>query len=108
MSNYFLQVIWRKTESVLKQTERIFFCGYSFPDADIHIKYLLKRIEINRGSSPEIFIINNHDKKAPSQKILEKERYMRFFSDTQKVKYLDMSFEDFCHNDIDSTTIQEL
>ncbi len=63
MSNFHLQQIWRKAELALRQAKRIFFCGYSFPDADIHIKYLLKRAEIYKGSSPEIFIINHFPEK---------------------------------------------
>ena len=96
MSNYYLQKIWHRAENVLKQAKRIFFCGYSFPDADIHVKYLLKRIEINRGSTPEIFIINNHEKKSDDQKESEKLRYMRFFKNSENVDYTDQSFENFC------------
>jgi len=101
MSNFYLQEIWRKTENALKQAKRIFFCGYSFPDADIHIKYLLKRVEINRGSTPEIFIINNHEEKSDFQKESEELRYKRFFKDNEKVHYTSQSFENFCERGID-------
>jgi len=100
MSNYFLQQIWRKAEMVLLKAERIIFCGYSFPDADIHIKYLLKRVEVNRGKTPEIFIINNHKGKKIDIKRQEELRYKRFFGNPKKVKYLDCSFEKFCQNGI--------
>jgi len=96
MSNHFLQQIWRKAEFALSKAKRIIFCGYSFPDADIHIKYLLKRVEINRSSTPDIFIFNNHHGKQEEIKRQEKERYERFFSDKHKVHYLDKSFQDFC------------
>ncbi len=96
MSNFYLQEIWHKAENALKQAKRIFFCGYSFPDADIHIKYLLKRVEINRGSTPEIFIINNHEGKSDFQRKDEELRYKRFFKDSQRVHYTNQSFEDFC------------
>ena len=100
MSNYFLQQIWRKAEKTLMKANRIIFCGYSFPDADIHIKYLLKRVEVNRGSTPEIYIFNNRNGKNPETKKQEKERYERFFTEKQKVKYLDKSFQDFCNNGV--------
>ena len=100
MSNYFLRQIWRKAEKALSKANRIIFCGYSFPDADIHIKYLLKRVEVNRGSTPEIYVFNDHDGKNGETKKQERERYNRFFSTKQKVKYLDKSFEDFCNSGV--------
>jgi NAD-dependent SIR2 family protein deacetylase len=100
MSNHFLQQIWRETENALMVANRIVFCGYSFPDADIHIKYLLKRAEVNRGTTPDIYIFNNHKGKKDDDRNQEKIRYEKFFSDKGKVKYLDKSFEDFCQQGI--------
>ena len=100
MSNYYLQLIWRSAENTLRKAERIFFCGYSFPDADVHIKYLLKRVELNRGRTPEIFIINNHSGKHDANKLQEESRYKRFFSNKQKIHYLNLSFEEFCDKGI--------
>lgn len=100
MSNHFLQQIWREAEDILMTANRIVFCGYSFPDADIHIKYLLKRVEVNRTATPNIYVFNNHAGKADSVKEQEKDRYERFFSDKERVRYLDKSFEDFCRNGI--------
>jgi hypothetical protein len=101
MSNFFLQQIWNKAEMNLKRTKRIFFCGYSFPDADIHIKYLLKRAELNLSTPFEIFIINNHRGKTEQQKQEEKRRFERFFKDKHKIHYTDLSFQDFCQRAID-------
>jgi hypothetical protein len=100
MSNYYLQEIWRWAEIVLSKANRIIFCGYSFPDADIHIKYLLKRVEINKGLTPEIIIVNNHEGKSDFQKSSEKLRYKRFFRDKNKVRYTQLSFEEFCSKGI--------
>jgi len=101
-SNFYLQEVWHKAEKALNQAKRIFFCGYSFPDADIHIKYLLKRVEINKESAPEIFIINNHEGKSDYKKESEKLRYERFFKNSHKVHYTDQSFEDFCERGVDN------
>lgn len=98
MSNHFLQLIWRKAEHALLRANKIIFCGYSFPDADIHIKYLFKRVELNKGSTPDIYIVNNHSGKKDDVKEEEKSRYKRFFADSRKIKYLDISFQDFCKN----------
>ncbi|QVW35807.1 SIR2 family protein [Geobacter sulfurreducens] len=100
MSNFFLQQIWREAENTLIAARRIIFCGYSFPDADVHIKYLLKRIELNTGTCPDIYIFNSHHGKGDEVKEQEKQRYERFFSDKTKIYYLDKSFEDFCNNGI--------
>lgn len=48
-SNIFLNCVWNNAEYFLREVNHIIFCGYSFPDADIHIKYLLKRVETNRN-----------------------------------------------------------
>lgn len=100
MSNYYLQEIWRQAEISLKRIHRIFFCGYSFPDADMHVKYLLKRIENKLGYTPEIFVINNHKGKSRRQREEEKLRYGRFFKDSEKVHYTSLSFQHFCQNGI--------
>ena len=46
-NNYILEQ-WNESEKLLTSTEHLIFCGYSFPDADMHVKYLLKKAEINR------------------------------------------------------------
>ncbi len=100
MSNYHLQQIWHESEIPLKDAKRIFFCGYSFPDADIHIKYLLKRAEIFKGNIPEIYVINNFKKKKDDQKKIEESRYKRFFKYGKNVNYTKLSFEEFCRKGI--------
>lgn len=84
----------------MKQAKRIFFCGYSFPDADIHIKYLLKRAEVNSGTDPAIFVINKHEPQSNGQREAEKQRYLRFFKNKAKVKFTNISFEEFCKDGI--------
>jgi hypothetical protein len=72
---------------------RIIFCGYSFPDADIHIKYLLKRAQTNRNTSLEFTVINHHPGKQASEIELEKCRYKRFLGSA--VDFTTKSFEEF-------------
>ena len=64
MSNRYLQEIWYKSEKALKEAKNIYFCGYSFPDADIHIKYLLKRAEINGNSNLNILLLTIPNQRA--------------------------------------------
>lgn len=99
MSNFYLQQIWKRAEQELKQASRIVFCGYSFPDADVHIKYLLKRAEVNRmGEAPEVFIVNEHKGKKKQERETERDRYMRFFKQKDKVHWTKLSFEQFAAN----------
>jgi NAD-dependent SIR2 family protein deacetylase len=99
MSNFFLQQIWKRAEEELKQAQRIVFCGYSFPDADMHIKYLLKRAEVNRtGPPPTVFIVNEHEGKTDQQREMEKDRYLRFFRRRDQVHWTNLSFQDFAGN----------
>jgi hypothetical protein len=51
LNNAFLSAIWNRTDVALCKIKHIIFCGYSFPDADLHIKYLLKRVQTNRNDT---------------------------------------------------------
>lgn len=94
MSNIFLSTVWRKSEMLLRESDAIVFCGYSFPEADIHIKYLLKRIQTSRKKDNlKIIVVNNHKQKRESTKEKEKIRYERFLG--KDVIYTEYSFEDF-------------
>ena len=95
MTNVFLNEIWYKCEQDLRRTEHIIFCGYSFPDADIHIKYLLKRIQTNKDSALRFTVINNHPGKSNDVKNEERKRYRRFLGSS--VNYTNKSFEDFAN-----------
>ncbi|MGN1033222.1 MAG: SIR2 family protein, partial [Intestinibacter sp.] len=97
MSNVFLSTVWNESEKVLRESDIIVFCGYSFPDADMHIKYLLKRIQVNRkNDNLKIIVVNNHSKKTNSVKEKEKDRYERFLG--KDVIYTEYSFEDFARD----------
>lgn len=100
MKNPFIQQIFNKTFKILRKTDRIIFCGYSFPDADMHLKYLIKKAELYKGKSFEVYIINNHDGKEESNKKDEKSRYERFFREKEKVHYTNLSFAEFCEKGI--------
>jgi len=95
MSDFHLEQVWHRAELALLEAERIFFCGYSLPDADMHIRYLLKKAEVNRGSTPDVFIISNHDKKEQAEKKTECARFKRLFRLPSKVVYTNLSFEQF-------------
>jgi hypothetical protein len=101
MTNPFIQQVFLKADKVLRSAERIFICGYSFPDADLHIKYLLKRAELFKKDPPEIYVINKHQNKKALQKDEENRRISRFFKNKNKVYYTELSFEGFAEKGID-------
>lgn len=73
MSNPYLQRVYELTEQELLSAKEIIFCGYSFPDADMHIKYLLKRSEqnSNRNEPLKIKIINHGNNPEEKTDILD-------------------------------------
>jgi len=95
MSNPYLVAVWEKTERVLRQCEQIVFCGYSLPDADIHIKYLLKRGQLNRAvPCPTIKVLNWYPGKDLRVSEDEKIRYHRLFG-ADSVDFEEISFQTF-------------
>jgi NAD-dependent SIR2 family protein deacetylase len=98
MSRVFLSLVWNKTENILRQVDHLIFCGYSFPDADIHIKYLIKRVQTNRlNRKPLRFtVINSHPGKKLQQKIEEEERFKRFLG--ARVEYTKSTFAQFARD----------
>lgn len=98
LSKVFLNQVWNKAEGELLDVEHLIFCGYSFPDADIHVKYLIKRIQKNRPhpENLKITVINNHNGKKRAIKDEEENRFKRFLGSS--VNYTQYSFEEFAKN----------
>lgn len=100
LRNPFVQQVINQVFQKFCLSKRIIFCGYSFADADIHFKYLLKKAETYRNNTPEIYVINNHATKTPFEKEEERNRYRRFFKNKDSIHYTDLSFEQFCSDGI--------
>ena len=96
MSNYFLTSVWHQLEQTLREVDHLAFCGYSFPDADLHFKYLLKRIQTNRRGKLRVSVFNHFPNKKAETSMEEKSRFQRFFG--YKVRYEAVSFEDFSND----------
>lgn len=94
-TNVNLSIIWSKVEQTLIEANQIIFCGYSFPDSDIHIKYILKRAQKNRlnGKSLKVKILNNYKGKKKASKDEERARFARYLG--SDIQYLNKSFEQF-------------
>lgn len=94
MGNFYIQKIWREVDSSLRDAQNIFLCGYSLPEADIHIKYLLKKAELfNKNKLLRFYIING--KKPSEQAEEERKRFLGFLKNKQGITYTNMTFEEF-------------
>ncbi len=94
MTNLFISTVWSEVEKTLRETDLLIFCGYSFSDVDIHIKYMIKRVQTSRKKCPLKFMIfNNHKCKTEESKKKEERRYKRFLG--EEVIFTDNSFEEF-------------
>jgi hypothetical protein len=98
LSNIFLQEVWHRAENVLSSCRTWVFCGYSFPDADMHVKYLLKRVQVNTPGLRKIFVVNWHKTKTRREAAEEEHRYRRFFGTAAQLKYERLSFEEFAEH----------
>lgn len=107
VQNFFLHQIMRKAEGALKEAKRIIFCGYSFPDADLLIRYLIKRMELNFDPRPEIYVINEFPGKREDVREVEENRYRRFFRDKDRVFYSSTTFSRFCEHGLDDHAAKE-
>lgn len=99
MSNAFLSTIWNKTENILKEVEGIIFCGYSFCESDIHIKYLIKKVQLSKSQNMKFTVINNYPDKTADSIMEEKNRYKRFLGNS--VIYSRNTFIDFVENPLE-------
>lgn len=97
MSNIFLSTVWNDVEKALRRSDVLIFCGYSFPDADIHIKYMIKKVQTNRDKGPlKIIVFNYHEGKTDLYMKREEARYKRFLG--SDIIFTRNSFQDFVSN----------
>lgn len=62
-SNPHLAQVWYEAERVLRDAQRVIFIGYSLPDDDVEVIYLLKRSLAHLR--PEQITVVEHDKSVP-------------------------------------------
>jgi len=69
--------IWLKAERELQKADEIFFIGYSLPESDVNVRYLLKKGLYRKNEYVEVNIIN-----LAGQDSLERKRYRRLFGNS--------------------------
>lgn len=82
-----IQSVWEMARLKLLEAERLIFIGYSLPEADQEVRYLLK-VGLYRENEPPPFI-HVVDKENGSE---AKKRYSRFFD---KLEYLPIGFRGY-------------
>lgn len=87
--NAYLVKIWLEAEHTLRRANEVFFIGYSLPESDIHVRYLLKKSLFRKDTPPRIVVITSPRNKEGSD--LHR-RYERFFG---VVEYHPVGFESF-------------
>lgn len=87
--NAYITKIWLEAEHVLRRATEVFFIGYSLPESDFHIRYLLKKALYRKEGNPRIIVITDPKNRQGSS--LHK-RYRRFFG---SVKLEPIGFEGF-------------
>jgi hypothetical protein len=60
LNNLYLKNIWHNAFIDITEAEKIVFIGYSFPDADFEMRYLLKKA-VQPGTAIEIVLHNTDD-----------------------------------------------
>jgi NAD-dependent SIR2 family protein deacetylase len=102
LSNVYLAVVWTKAYHALRAADQLVFCGYSFPDADMHIKYLVKRAQLNRDrhvNPLQVALVNHFPGKAPDVAAAERQRFQRFLGN--EVVDTRRSFQEFANAPLD-------
>lgn len=85
------KTLWEKAEIELKNAERIFILGYSFPITDIRTNELIKDAFMARNNIPEIIIVN------PDPEAIENKFKFDFGIPSAKIKvYKEYIDEDYC------------
>jgi hypothetical protein len=83
--NPHLGQVWYEAERVLRDADRVIFIGYSLPDDDVEIVYLLKRSLARAAGTPPVAItVVEYDPALPHQRLQDHpigRRYRTLFGD---------------------------
>ena len=88
--NIYVQLVWKHTYDLLADADKVYFIGYALKDADVWMKYNLKKSQVQKSKD---FIVVNPQ---PASQLHEK--FERLLGD---VTYLNQDFSTFvdCIND---------
>jgi len=78
--NPHLSQVWYESERVLREAQHVVFIGYSLPDDDVEVVYLLKR-SLGRTPAPSITVVEYDPSKAGLSANSVGRRYRTLFGD---------------------------
>lgn len=87
-TNFIFNKLYDEAGYLIRNAKKLIFIGYSFPEADVHIRALIKR---NFNPDNEIIVIN---------KSSAKELIYRYETLSKNVNYKEMTFESFLKSKI--------
>lgn len=82
--NLYLQLIWKHTYDVLADADKVFFIGYALKHADVWMKYVLKKSQVQK---PKEFVVINPQPK--------EQLHVRFDRLLGSVSYVQRDFSSF-------------
>jgi hypothetical protein len=82
--NIYLQLVWKHTYDLLAQADKVFFIGYALKNADVWMKYILKKSQVQK---PKEFVVIN-----PQPACQLHKKFERLLGN---VKYLHQDFSTF-------------
>ncbi len=93
-----LRCVWNQAVAELPHVSQVIVCGYSFSEADPHVRYLLKRAQLLRNDDLTITVLNKDPIHAHTdwEVELERIRLRRFFG--TEIQICDASFQDLAEN----------
>lgn len=91
-----LMQVWVKAEEILRRAEKVVFVGYSLPESDAHVRYLLAK-SLHRKSSGKPQVIAITQKRTSKVPSAAHKRFLRLF---KHPRVYEIGFSEFV-NDLD-------
>ena len=95
-NNIYLNKIWKVALHEIRKADEIIFIGYSLPDYDLHVKYLLKKALTMNSSKKRLVVVDKEEADKDTSEI--ENRYKRLFGD---IEYLPIGFKRYVTEKMD-------
>jgi NAD-dependent SIR2 family protein deacetylase len=102
-----LDSIWKKAYDYLKSCEKLCFIGYSFPEADMQMRFFISNALRKNSNLKEVLVVTKYDDPKKDEES-KKDFVMRYHSvlskaiSNPKICFYYNGFEEFCKKELDS------
>jgi len=93
LTNLHIATILQKIQKEVVNSDCLIFIGYSFPDADLHLKYIIKKAFQFLQKSRKVIVIEKELKGGPDLKLLD--TYLRYERIFKEFYFIPIGFEKF-------------